>query len=306
MERKLIAVAVSSALGLPMAADAVEGSVSGHVNRAVVVVNQDGSENDGELQHVDNNSSGSRFRFTGSGELDNGLTAGVNLEYALSTAVRHANVYVSSEGGKLSIGHTSTATDGMNHARLGGASWLAGVTNWCSYVSSGPGCITNDGGRKPILRYDTPAIGPLSIAVSTGDNEYWDGMAKLSGSFGDSGYDLRAGYIGDNGSGMDVVGVSGAVKFPQGTSVAASWNEKDDAGEQSQHIEVDHSYGAGSIGVAYRRGENGDGEEGSTWAVGVGHSLGGGATAFAGYRFIEADGAEDINAFFAGMRVTFN
>ena len=57
MERKLIAVAVSTALGLPMAAGAVEGSVSGHINRAVVVVDQSGHANDGNIQHADNDSS---------------------------------------------------------------------------------------------------------------------------------------------------------------------------------------------------------------------------------------------------------
>lgn len=311
MERKLIAVAVSTALGLPMAADAVEGSVSGHINRAVVVVDQSGHASDGDIRHADNDSSQSRFRFTGSGELDNGLTAGVNLEYGLATNVRHANIYINSEGGKVSVGHTSTATDGMAHARLGGPSWLAGVTNWCSYTTSGavdggPGCLTHDGGRKPILKYDSPALGPMSVSVSTGDNDYWDAMAKVAGSVGDSGYDLRVGFIGDNGSGQDVVGVSGAVKFQQGTSVAASWGENSDAGTTSQHVEIDHSYGPGSIGVAFRQGEDGDGNTGSTWAIGVGHGLGGGATAFAGYRFIEGDNMEDATLLFAGMRVTFN
>ena len=33
MERKLIAIAVATGLGLPMAADAVEGSASGHRER---------------------------------------------------------------------------------------------------------------------------------------------------------------------------------------------------------------------------------------------------------------------------------
>ena len=69
MERKLIAAAVSSALALPMAAQAVEFSVSGHVNRAIISV--DGGGNDGDLKHVDANSSQTRFRFTGSEELDN-------------------------------------------------------------------------------------------------------------------------------------------------------------------------------------------------------------------------------------------
>ena len=306
MERKLIAIAVSTALGLPMAAGAVEGSASGHINRAVVVIDQDGHASDGNIQHVDNNSSQSRFRFTGSGELDNGLTAGVNLEYGLGTNLRHANIYINSEGGKVSVGHTGTATDGMAHARLGGASWLAGVTNWCSYYSAGAGCLTHDGGRMPILKYDTPSMGPLSVSVSTGDNDYWDAMAKVAGSVGDSGYDVRVGFIGDNGSGQDLVGVSGAVKFQQGTSVAASWGENSDAGTTSQHVEIDHSYGPGSIGVAFRQGEDGDGNTGSTWAIGVGHGLGGGAQAYAGYRFIEGDDIEDASVLFAGMRVTFN
>jgi predicted porin len=305
MDRKLIAVAVSTALGLPMAADAVEFSTSGHINRAVLLVNQDGNANDGVAQHVDNNSSQSRFKFTGSGDLDNGLTAGVHLEYGLNTNVRHANLSLSSAGGKLTVGHGSVASDGATNARLGGPSWLAGVTNWCSYVSQGSGCLTHDGGRSPSLRYDTPAIGPLSIAASTGNDEYWDAKATIAGSVGDSGYDLRVGYVGDNGAGEDVLSLSAAVKFPTGTAIAASWGQNEDEGTESQHIEVDHSYGAGSVGIAYRQGED-NGVEGSTWAVGIGHGLGNGATAFAGYRFIEGDDIEDVSAFFAGMRVTFN
>ena len=72
MERKLIAAAVSSALVLPMAAEAVEFSVSGHVNRAVIVVDQDGYSEDGDLQHRDGASSGSRFRSKrpGNGAID--------------------------------------------------------------------------------------------------------------------------------------------------------------------------------------------------------------------------------------------
>jgi hypothetical protein len=306
MERKLIAVAVSTALGMPLAANAVEFSASGHINRALVVIDQDGNDDDGTLMHVDNNSSESRFRFTGSGELDNGLTAGVNFEYApLRNAVRHNYLYISSEGGTLSVGHTGTAADGSSNARLGGPSWLAGVTNWCSYASDGSGCLTHDAGRQASLKYDTPAIGPVGISVAIADDEYWDGEATVAGSFGDSGYDLRVGYIGDNGSDQDVIIASGAVKFPQGTAIAASWGQNDDAGTESQHIELDHSYGAGSIGVAYRQGEK-NGIDGSTWAIGVGHGLGNGATAFVGYRFLDGDDINDLSAFFGGMRVTFN
>ena len=212
MERKLIAAAVSSALVLPMAAQAVEFSVSGHINRAIISVDGGGPNNmpdahDGDVQHVDSNASQTRFRFTGSEELESGMTAGVQLEYGLATNVRQANVYLSTAGGTVRVGHSSTATDGMAHARLGGPSWLGGVTNWCSYASSGPACPSNDGGRSPVLRYDTPAIGPASIAVSTGNDDYFDIRLSIAGSMGDAGYDFRIGHIAEYEA--DVAAVAG-------------------------------------------------------------------------------------------------
>ena len=315
MERKLIAVAVSTALGLPLAASAVELAVSGQVNRSVVVLDQSGNAMDGNVQHIDGPATGSRLEFKGSGELDNGLTAGFHLEYAVeSYSRRHSNVYVASPGGKLTVGWGSVATDGLQHARLGGVSWLGGVTNWCAYathsgggVAGSPGCNGHDGGREGVVRYDTPAIGPLSIAASVGQDDYLDVRATIAGSFGDSGYDLRVGYIGetdvaaeaasiehdvDEADGhMDVpatlaategdtIGASAAVKFPQGTSIAAAWGSSDSNDSESQYIELDHSYGAGSIGVSYRQGETGA-MTGSSWSIGVGHALGNATHAYA-------------------------
>lgn len=373
MERKLIAAAVASAVALPMAAQAVEFSVSGHVNRAIISV--DGGDNDGDLTHVDAGSSETRFRFTGSEELENGMTAGVNLEYGLTGNVRHANVYLSTAGGKLSVGHTSAATDGMAHARLGGPSWLGGVTNWCSYHSTGPACPSNDGGRHPVLRYDTPAIGPASISVSTGNDDYWDIKLTVAGSVGDAGYDFRIGHIAEYEADVDAVDAtvvemtgeeltdaaddadesladhyedntvyspdgtendlsaalttdslyhlhtpgtpagtkdvgdvttaSAAVSFGQGTSIAAAWSQHETNDSEYQYMEIDHSYGDGSIGVYYKRGEKGD-TDGSLWGVGIGHSLGGGAHAYAGYRQMSEDGEDDVDLLVAGVRVTFN
>ena len=325
MDRNLIAVAVSSALALPMAADAVEFSASGQVNRALVIESQEGNANDGDVQHKDGNSSNTRFRFTGSEDMGNGWVTGVQLEWAAlngsdangfeddgrpkttpnnSPTIRHANVYLSGAGGKVTIGQASTATDGMAHARLGGASWLGGVTNWCSYQddSQGPAsCPSNDGGRKEVLRYDTPALGPATVSASMGNDDYWDVKIAAAGSMGDSGYDLRVGYKDDS----ETLTASGAFSMGQGTAVAVAWSQNDSADHEYQYIELDHSYGDGSVGVYYKRGERA-GLEGSHWGLGVGHALGGGATAYTGFRFVESDGDEDLSVFFAGMRVTFN
>ena len=301
MERKLIAAAVSSALALPMAAQAVEFSVSGHINRAIISV--DGGDNDGDLQHVDANSSETRFRFTGSEELDSGMTAGVQLELGRpgDWRTRHANVYLSTAGGKITMGQASAAADGMAHADLGGPSWLGGATNWCSYASSGPACPSNDGGRIEVLRYDTPALGPANIAISTGNDDYWDAKLTVAGSMGDSGYDIRIGYIDTT----ETITASGSFSMGQGTSVTGAWSQVDTTDHEYQYVKVDHSYGDGSVGVYYKRGEEGS-MDGSLWGLAVGHSLGGGATAYAGYRQISEDGQEDVDLIVAGMRVTFN
>jgi hypothetical protein len=424
-----------------MAAQAVEFSVSGHINRAIVSVDGGGKEgmkdtNDGDFAHKDANASQTRFRFTGSEEIESGMTAGVNLEYGGIGPInaRHANVYLTTSGGKISVGHTSAATDGMAHADLGGLAWLGGASNWCSfygsapagatYAAGGPACESNDGGRQGVLRYDTPAIGPASIAVSAGNDDYWDLMLKIAGSFGDAGYDLRVGHIGEydtdvamvaetnqtvtgkqfigalkkdgftisdagvitagpggqdavldsrlaqaiaahnklnkvtvlgvddtpdltagtlynkNVAGKaaatkdagDVTTASAAVSFGQGTSIALSWSQDDVRNTDYHYAKLDHNYGAGSVSAYYKQGERdmvspstlkwngltGDAagydvvkgknmtHEGSVWGLAIGHDLGSGAAAYAGYRRIQEDGMNDTDLLVAGMRVTFN
>ena len=351
MERKLIAAAVSSALAVPMAAQAVEFAVSGHVNRAVILVDQDGYAKDGDLQHVDSNASPSRFRLKGSEELDSGLTAGVNMELGVlstgtssGTTTRHAAVYLDGAGGKLTLGHTSTAADGMAHAdgAFNGGSWYGGVSNWCAYHSSGPACPSNDGGRTDVLRYDTPSLGPVRLAASAGDDDYWDVKLTVAGAMGEAGYDFRLGYIPEYDKaavpakvvGYDLAGdpvrtkatpetaagdvftTSGAIDFGQGTSIGAAWSQNDMPASATKEHEyfyamVDHTYGDGSVGVYWKRGETSDSGpgadvEGTLWGIGMGHSIGSGLTTYAGFRRIEEDNKEDVNLYIAGMLVSFN
>lgn len=225
MQSTLIAAAVSSTLALPMAAQAAEFSISGHINRAIISVDA----GDG-VQHVDANSSRTRFRFTGSEELESGLTAGARLEDELNGKVRDANVLLSSTG------------EGMAHARRGGASWLGGVTNWCSYTGSGPACPSNGGGSGPTLRYDTPAIG------SAAEDDYWDTKLSIVGSMGDPGYNLDG----------DVTIASAGIGFGQRTSVAVAWSEASGADHEYQYVKLDYVYQDGSTGVYYEQGEDRD------------------------------------------------
>lgn len=324
MERKLIAVAVATAMGLPMAAVAVEGSVSGHVNMAIVKVD------DADAMIQDANGSETRFRFKGSEELENGLTAAVNLEigsgggrYSYGTAgetgakegdgtggksdlrVRHANVSLSSAAGTLTIGQQNTPADAVLYADVG-STWIAGATNWCSYgIGSGAACVNNEVGRKRAVRYDAPAIGPLSLGIGVGNDDHWDVAAQLTGSAGDAGYNLRVGYNGESGNEDLMAGASVTVGS---TGVAVNWTDGEDGNgdNESLYVKLDQSYGDGSVAVYYKRGEDSMGE-GDMWGAGVAHSLGGGATAYAGYRLVDNDAdADKVDGFLVGMRVTFN
>ena len=323
MKRKLVTAAVATALGLPMSAIAVEGSVSGHVNAAIVKVD------DGDATLGSGNGSETRFRFKGSEELDNGMTAGVTLEVGAGgnvhgyggglnddgTAkngksdfrIRHANVSLSSAAGKVTIGQQGRPSGASGYADVG-STWIAGATNWCSYgIGSGStaACQTNDASRGQVVRYDTPSIGPLSVAASAGNGDFWDAAATISGSAGDAGYNLRLGYNGTDGS--EAMIASGSVTVGS-IGVAAAWSAGDeDNGKNNSYVytKLDHTYGDGSVAVYYKRGEV-DEDEGSLWGVGIAHSLGGGATAYAGYRVVDNDGADEVDGMLAGLRVTFN
>ena len=54
-----------------------------------------------------------------------------------------------------------------------------------------------------------------------GNDDYWDAMAKVAGSMGDSGYDVRAGYKDDT----EALTASAAFSMGQGTSVALAWSQ---------------------------------------------------------------------------------
>ena len=288
----------------------------------------------GDLQHIDGNGSGTRFRFKGSEELENGMTAGVNLELGVKTgsgsgtSTRHAAVDLSGAFGKLTVGHTSEAADGMAHAdnAFNGGSWLGGVTNWCSYHSTASGaCPSQDGGRMEMLRYDTPALGDASVSLSTADDERWSSQLKVKGSMGEAGYAFRIGYIGeydvvkdeDVEKKGDIFTTSAGVSFGQGTSIGGAWSRNDmpnspTAEKEYYYLAVDQSYGDGSVGVYWKQAETSDSHpmnddvEGTLWGIGWGHTIGSGVSAYAGFRHIEEDKKQDINLYLAGMRVTFN
>ena len=202
MNRQLLAAVVSGALVLPMAAQGVEISASGHINRALVFTDKTGAA---DVTHKDAGSSPSRFRFSGTEELDNGLTIGANVEYGVWSAdsagtvrpnIRQANASLGGGFGKLTLGQASPATNIIAFASFDNYAWLSGVEIGCDLCFKGAKPFLGDAygsGRAQIVKYDTPAIGPAKLSGSMDGNDFWDVAVRVSGEGAGFQYQLHAG-----------------------------------------------------------------------------------------------------------------
>ena len=352
MNRKLLAVAVAGAIA-PMTAQALDISVSGHVNRMIRYAD-DGHDSD--VQHVDNTASQSRWRMTAEGELDSGLTVGAHIESGFnsnrssavgthtkgdipdnpsaktnddgevtgvergSTNFRQSYLYMSGNFGKVTLGHTGGAGNGAMWSSHNGA-WMAAeyssaeVASGVMLRTSGGGQVTSlwsafgsvNKGRNDVLRYDTPSIGPVSLAGSIGNaKDDWSLGASLSQDVGDS--SLIAGMVYDD----NVFGVSGGLAFANGTSVNLAYGTDDRMNDhQDVYANVAHSWGNTSATIDFRTVENQTaGLDAQSIGLGMNHSLGGGVDVYAGYHHFSFDMAdtdiENVSVFTVGSRVRFN
>ena len=336
MNKKLLATAVAGAIA-PMAAQALDVSVSGQVNRAIRFADN-GVNSD--VQHVDGSASKSRFRFTAEGEVMPGITAGAHIEYgssnnagggldveqgdkAASFDARHSLLYFSGDFGKVTLGNAPSAGNGIIWTSHNGA-WMG--TEYSPDTNSGLAVMQTNGDaadlsvfsffpsvntpRMNTLRYDTPSIGPISLSASiqkdSDTSHDWHFGASLGHDVGAA--NVIAGLLYEE----DKLGIAGGLAFANGTSVNAAWGSDDASGQdyEDMYINVAHSWGNMNVAVDYRSTENGDDMEGRAVGLGAQYSLGGGVDVYAGFNSYSFDAPgmdlEDINAFHVGSRVRFN
>jgi predicted porin len=345
MNKKLLAVAISGALVAPLAAQAVDFKISGHINRMIRFAD-DGKGSD--VQHMDNTASRSRYRIRGEGDLGNGMKAGVFYEAGIASNrqrplkgadgndsvgdIRHSMLYFSGNFGKVSMGHTSSAFDGVMYADLSGtglADENAGFEH-CSTclirTSNGGniGTLTNyasdfDGGRLDVLRYDSPALGPAVISAAVGNDQLWDIAVNVDHSVGGGKLALYGGYQGaENRRGFDSWGGSVGFMFSQGTNISFAYGSRDLANAApgrddptNWYVKLGHKWGNNAISVSY--GETSDlVQNADATRIGVGfiHTLPKpGVELYAGYHNHDVDltgvNTEDLDVFVMGARVRF-
>ena len=212
-------------------------TVYGHVNEAVIFWN-DGQERNAYV--VSNNESRTRFGFKGEAKINNDLTAGYLLEigvrYASSSSrnqtasgagggnnlngsgvsapgpldVRESAWFLDSKQlGRVWVGHTSSATDGITEINLANInSGSADLSNWNNgYFLRNNGTLSSgltwgslqsgwnnnvgEGDRVNLVRYVTPAFAGFTASVSWGEDDRKDVALRYAGEF--NGIRLAAG-----------------------------------------------------------------------------------------------------------------
>jgi predicted porin len=292
----VLAVAVSSALAAPMAAHAVKYKLSGQINRAAVY---DSDGNSTDVQFIDNLSSGTRWRLTGSEDIGNGMKVGFNWEwqnsqnaggapiksgdFGESETMRKAEVWFSGGWGKVSLGQGDGAGNGTTEVDLSdtwnvaytGRSSFGGAIQW----RTGSGAAINAAGattavvanqlthgstfshydafsRYDRIRYDSPALGPVTLAVSAGQANLYEGAVRWSQGLGGGQISAAAFYGKQAGVTKNRYGGSVAYLFSFGTNLQASYssNEPDVAGSttgKNWYVKVGHKWGNNAVSVGY-------------------------------------------------------
>ena len=85
----------------------------------------------------------------------------------------------------------------------------------------------DSGGRTSMIRYDTPAIGPISAAVSVGNNDSVSGRLKLSTEVAGSAFGAQL-ATHRVGGGASSIGASFGSTMASGLTISGAWAQGKD------------------------------------------------------------------------------
>lgn len=335
-----IIAAASSALIAPGAAQAFEAKISGQVSRMMVL--PDDAVGD-ETQHQDIGWSGSRFRFTGSEEADNGLTWGFRFEIQArnnnpgtdggqlghngdNQDNRYQDLYLSGDFGKISFGKGDGASNGGTEVDWSGTA-LASASplqdNWGGYAILPGGRKWNtvytmfDGlSRQNRVRYDTPSFNGFTLAGSINQGNATELAIRYKGEIG--GHKFGAAYFIDQApdisssvDGPDVMGGSASLRLNNGLNFTVAFSESDpDSGGESDatFFKIGYKTGMHAFTVDVADAENGAGEEGDSTGFTYAFFPHKGVEVFAMVRELDSSGvagAESVDLTSIGSRIKF-
>jgi hypothetical protein len=334
-------IVVSAVLMLaPCAVHAVEVSLSGQINRLLMQVNNGDKKG---LVNADNSVSGTRFRFTGSGELENGMTAGVIYETQLESNptnkidadnlngdgvggnvgegdyfnTRYQNVWIKGDFGKITLGQGSSASDNSAQIDNSGTSviqYSGADSDLLGDMEFGDSGVTvndvrsdYDGlGRNDNLRYDA-AIGDFLLSASLG-NGYRRDAAVL--------YEIEqftmkfAVWDRDNsGNGKSGAAVSASWNADNGINLTGSYSGESTSDDPTNvYLKLGFKHGKNAYAIDWSETRDRGPGDSSSYSIAWVGSMMQGVELYATYRVQTLDdvsGADDIDALAGGARIKF-
>lgn len=261
---------------------------------------------------------------------------------------RKAEVWFSGSWGKVNFGQGDGAGNGTTETDLSdtwnvayyGRTSFAGAVAWRTSAGGGitaGGAATPSGSAAALthgatfsefdafsrydrIRYDTPALGPVTLAVSAGQTDKYEGAARWSQGLGGGQISAGAFYGKWAGGGVENrYGGSLAYLFSFGTNVvvAGAVNDPSAAGSKegkTWYIKVGHKWGNNAASIGY--GESKDvvaGYNDKGFNLGFNHNIPKAKVdLYAGYHFNQLDtpttvaGVDDIQAFVLGTKLKFD
>jgi len=328
-------------------------TIYGTVNKALLFYDLDG-ESDQRI--IENTASESRVAFVGEAKFEKGWAAGFVIEVGIGrwdiltdiAAVsnsseiytRQSAVYLTSPAGKVSLGLTSEASDGI--AELTTANTGAVVRSLSLRPLLGGDGITEnldlfDGQRLNVLRYDSPAIAGFIVSASwsqdgtdlgTGQSDVWDVAVRWAGEF--SGFRAIAGVAYRDGAvfpGAAPIIPIGVVAFDQdtvsgsaslmhmgtGLFVTAAAGKADLGGTEIKGLHITPGIEKNWFGLGpttlygeWMRWEIDGGGEIEMYGFGAVQAINNAATdIYLNYRNLDLGGDEDVDTWMTGARVKF-
>ena len=336
--RLALTSAIVLALGTATSAQAVDFTVSGQVSRAILFPDDAAGS---EVQHVDNNASGSRIRVKAKQDVGNGMAMGARYELQLqenkgnavnggslkeeansTLDVRYSDIWVSGGFGKLSLGKGDGASNGTTEMDMSGT-YMPAPANMMDMLGGlqyeagkkvGSVFTMYDGySRNNRLRYDSPKMSGLSLAVSSAQGNSIELALRYSGTIG--GVKVQGAIFsddaGDHPSRKDTQGGSIAVLLPSGFNALVAYSTRDGgANDDPAVVWTKLGYKTGKHSVSVDFGQASDvtaGVDADTAAVAYTFRPAKGIETYAAYRTFNVDtnNSVDPTVFIIGSRVKF-
>lgn len=154
----------------------------------------------------------SRFGFKGEAKIGTGAKAGYILEVGvdqtgepwspasdLGLSVRHSALYLEGGMGRVTLGHTSQATDTFDEISIANVTVASKLLSLQPFSSAYLGGLDLpfDGGRMSVVRYDSPVVGGFIASASWGGDDVWDAALRYAGEFSGIKVAAAVGYRDD-------------------------------------------------------------------------------------------------------------